>query len=89
MATFKYCGQSSGLFSSSHKECEGKHTAGVGELRQMLTRYFQHLTMAADIQHRLQALRKENYLNALSTCDGFVGTSPSEGAHADISKIAP
>lgn len=32
---------------------------------------------------------KENYLNALSICDGFVGTSPSEGAHADISKIAP
>ena len=64
MAICKYCGQSSGLFSSSHKECEGKHTAGVGELRQMLTRYFQHLTTAADIQHRLQALRKENYLNA-------------------------
>lgn len=64
MATCKYCGQSSGLFSSSHKECEGKHTAGVGELRQMLTRYFQHLTTATDIQHRLQALRKENYLNA-------------------------
>lgn len=64
MATCKYCGQSSGLFSSSHKECEEKHTAGVGELRQMLTRYFQHLTTAADIQHRLQALRKENYLNA-------------------------
>lgn len=32
---------------------------------------------------------KENYLNALSTCDGFVGTSPSDGAHADITKIAP
>jgi Fic family protein len=32
---------------------------------------------------------KENYLNALSTCDGFMGTSPSEGAHADISKITP
>jgi len=32
---------------------------------------------------------KDNYLNALSICDGFVGTSPSEGAHADISKIAP
>ena len=64
MATCKYCGQSSGLFSSSHKECEGKHTAGVGELRQMLARYFQHLTTPADIQQRLQALRKENYLNA-------------------------
>lgn len=32
---------------------------------------------------------KENYLNALSTCDGFVGTAPSEGAHAEISKINP
>jgi len=32
---------------------------------------------------------KENYLNALSTCDGFVGTSPSDGAHTDITKIAP
>ena len=32
---------------------------------------------------------KENYLNALSACDGFVGTSPSKGAHADISKIGP
>jgi len=32
---------------------------------------------------------KDNYLNALSICDGFVGSSPSEGAHADISKIAP
>ena len=32
---------------------------------------------------------KESYLNALSTCDGFVGTSPSDGAHADITKIAP
>mgnify|MGYP006988964306 FL=1 len=63
MATCKYCGKSSGLFSSSHKECEEKHTAGVGELRQMLARYFQQLTTAVDIQRRLQVLRKENYLN--------------------------
>lgn len=32
---------------------------------------------------------KENYLNALSTCDGFTGTSPSEGAHAEITTIQP
>lgn len=63
MGTCKYCGQSSGLFSSSHKECEGKHTSGVSELRQMLARYFQHLTTSTDIMRRLQALRKENYLN--------------------------
>ena len=32
---------------------------------------------------------KENYLNALSACDGFVGTIPSEGAHAEVEQIAP
>ncbi len=64
MGICKYCGQNSGLFSSSHKECEEKHTSGVSELRQMLARYFQHLTTSADIMRRLQALRKENYLNA-------------------------
>lgn len=37
----------------------------------------------------IKSADKENYLNALSTCDGFTGTSPSEGAHADISKIQP
>lgn len=40
MATCKYCGQSSGFFSSSHKECEEKKNAfiyymeyGVGKFR--------------------------------------------------------
>lgn len=32
---------------------------------------------------------KENYLNALSTCDGFVGTVPSAGSHAEINQIRP
>ena len=32
---------------------------------------------------------KENYLNALSACDGFVGTTPSAGAHAEIEQIRP
>ena len=32
---------------------------------------------------------KENYLNALSTCDGFVGTAPSAGSHAEIGQIRP
>lgn len=64
MATCKFCGQKSGLFSSSHKECEWKHTAGIGELHQLLIRYFQNLSTAVDIQRRLKVLRKENYLNA-------------------------
>lgn len=32
---------------------------------------------------------KDNYLNALAKCDGFVGTAPSEGAHASLGQIAP
>lgn len=37
----------------------------------------------------VQSSDKENYLNALSACDGFVGTVPSEGAHASVEQIAP
>lgn len=37
----------------------------------------------------IKSADKENYLNALSTCDGFVGTSPSEGANAEIADIKP
>ncbi|MCQ2258859.1 MAG: Fic family protein [Bacteroidaceae bacterium] len=37
----------------------------------------------------VQSSDKENYLNALSTCDGFVGTAPSTGSHAEISQIGP
>lgn len=37
----------------------------------------------------IKSADKETYLNALSTCDGFVGTSPSEGAHATITNIQP
>lgn len=32
---------------------------------------------------------KENYLRALSQCDGFTGTAPSAGAHAEIKDIQP
>ena len=37
----------------------------------------------------IKSADKENYLNALSACDGFVGTTPSDGAHAEIEQIAP
>ena len=37
----------------------------------------------------IQSSDKENYLNTLSACDGFVGTTPSDGAHAEIEQIAP
>ena len=37
----------------------------------------------------IKSADKDNYLNALSTCDGFTGTTPSDGAHADIAQIQP
>lgn len=32
---------------------------------------------------------KDNYLRALSECDGFAGTAPSAGAHAELKDIKP
>lgn len=32
---------------------------------------------------------KDNYLRALSECDGFTGTTPSAGAHAELRDIKP
>ena len=32
---------------------------------------------------------KDNYLRALSECDGFTGTAPSAGAHAELRDIKP
>lgn len=32
---------------------------------------------------------KENYLRALNQCDGFTGTAPSAGAHAELKDIQP
>lgn len=60
---------------------------GNGRIARLLVNYIltrHHYPMIV-----VKSADKENYLNALSTCDGFVGTSPSDGAHADITKIAP
>lgn len=64
MATCKYCNQSAGLFSSAHKECEEKHTAGVEKLRKLLGEYFLAVTQSATIQREVAQLRKGNFLNA-------------------------
>ena len=60
---------------------------GNGRIARLLVNYIltrHHYPMIV-----VKSADKENYLNALSTCDGFEGTSPSDGAHADMTKIAP
>lgn len=37
----------------------------------------------------IKSADKEKYLRALSQCDGFTGTAPSAGAHAEIKDIQP
>ena len=64
MPTCKYCHQSVGLFSSAHKECEEKHTAGVEKFRKLLSEYFHGVAQGATIQHEVSQLRKEIFLNA-------------------------
>lgn len=64
MSTCKYCNQSAGLFSSAHKECEEKHSAGVEKLRKLLGDYFLGVSQGATIQREISQMRKESFLNA-------------------------
>lgn len=60
---------------------------GNGRIARLLVNYIlarHHYPMIV-----VKSSDKENYLNALSLCDGFTGTTPSDGAHADISQITP
>lgn len=81
MSTCKYCKQSAGLFSSSHKECEEKHTVGVEKFRKLLGEYFLGVTQGGAIQHEVSQLRKENFLNTddivsefTKALDGYIAT---------------
>lgn len=64
MSTCKYCNQSASLFSSAHRECEEKHTAGVEKLRKLLGEYFLGVAQGSVIQCEVSQLRKETFLNA-------------------------
>ena len=52
------------MFSSVHKECEEKHSAGVGELRRLLANYFNRCTTISDVQQLVPQLRRDNYITA-------------------------
>ena len=72
MSTCKYCNQSAGLFSSAHKECEAKHSAGVEKLRNLLSEYFLRVAQSAVIQRKVSLLRKEYFLNADDIASEFI-----------------
>lgn len=63
MGNCKYCGQSAGLFSHSHKECEQKHTSGYSEFENICRRYFSGTATVYDVQASRNRLASTMYLN--------------------------
>lgn len=53
MGTCKYCGQSAGFFSRTHKECEDKHDRGLKGMGDLMRRYFAGTVTAADLKAKL------------------------------------
>ena len=60
---------------------------GNGRIARLLVNYIlarHHYPMIV-----IKTADRENYLKALGDCDGFAGTAPSAGAHANVEQIRP
>ncbi len=62
MGTCKYCGQSAGLFSHAHKECEEKHEQGLEQLETILYQYFLGLQTVSSLRQAIVNIRKPLFL---------------------------
>ena len=63
MGTCKYCGQSTILFSRSHKECENKHVSGYSDFESICQRYFNGTMTAYDVTISRKKLASTMYLS--------------------------
>lgn len=63
MSICKYCGQSAGLFSKSHKECKEKHDRGINGMRELMRRYFAGTVSSSDLQMKIGRNRQPYYLS--------------------------
>lgn len=63
MGNCKYCGQSAGLFSHSHRECEQKHASGYSDFESVCRRYFNGTAMVFDVQSSRNSLSSTMYLS--------------------------
>lgn len=69
MGNCKYCGQSAGIFSRSHKECEQKHEAGISEFENVCRRYFSGNATARDVADSRRRLASSNFLSDTDIAD--------------------
>ncbi len=63
MPNCRYCGQSAGLFSRAHRECEASHSNGLATLPTLIADYFSGLIPAKDLAPKLATLKTDAYLS--------------------------
>ncbi len=68
MGTCKYCGQSAGIFSKAHKECEARHNSGIQVFETAVSEYFTKQLSAATILSTKRQLQIDAYLSEEDIC---------------------
>lgn len=63
MGTCKYCGQSTVLFSRSHKECENKHAIASSEFEKVCTSFFAGHIPQTDVVNERKRLKASSFLS--------------------------
>lgn len=63
MGTCKYCGQSTVLFSRSHKECENKHDNALSEFGKVCSAFFAGHKSQTDIVNYRNRLKTNSFLS--------------------------
>lgn len=63
MGTCKYCGQSTMLFSRSHKECENKHDIAMSDFQNVCSAFFAGRKSPSDIVNERNRLKSTSFLS--------------------------
>lgn len=88
MGNCKYCGQSCGLFSKSHQECENKHKKGLSLMELDLNSYFKSQKSINEVSKNISQYQKDYYINCddiISACE-FAIIHYTDSLHFPIEK---
>ena len=69
VGTCKYCGQSAGIFSNAHKECEAKHQRGIQAFEATVSGYFSQRLPASSVASAKCQLQIDAYLSEEDICE--------------------
>lgn len=68
MGKCKYCGGSTILFFTTHKECEGKHQQGLNDFSSVLNDYFTQRVSLAEVNKKKRYLSTDTFLSEDDIC---------------------